>query len=346
MSLFKKIVTHYRALLIAGVMIGAGFTFFQLSNTPLFQTNTLQSLKSLEIQPPQAEMFLGDSLDFTSYGKSSTTSVPVKSKWEIAGTAPEGVLLNNCTDTEKCKVYSADKAGNFLLKASSQEVSITASVTIKNEWAPNPFKDVVPDWAKNTINILHSRGIMLGYKDGRFAAGDPVTRVQFTLLLSRLMEYLSVYKIDLLIKDKNCNIYSDVPKHHYAYKAVCFGHYYKWFDNIPLNKKFLPDQQLLREEAAQIVYNTLVKGNLQNLFGQTIEKGLKYALFFDDVRYDHHYAIAINGISILDIMTGRNGDRNREIFDPKGVLNRAQAATIIYRTNQTVFKCSQEENSC
>lgn len=139
--------------------------------------------------------------------------------------------------------------------------TVQAEVTIKNPNHDNaikihiPFADVPKEhWAYGDIHAFREKNITQGLGNNQFGLGKTITRGEFTTFLARLMEWENLYPIK--------NNFKDVLPNHifypYVESAVNQG-------AITLdNELFRPDQEITREEMAQIIvgalgYNALAK---------------------------------------------------------------------------------------
>lgn len=122
------------------------------------------------------------------------------------------------------------------------------------------FTDVDPQnnqWAYNSIYLMAEKGILTGYPDGRFRPEQPVSRAEWTVMVSRLFDK---YRPNLYA---NASLriagYSDVPREHWAYKEIS-----EMYDgSFPLGAygvnergelRFRPDEELTRLQLAQMMY--------------------------------------------------------------------------------------------
>lgn len=301
----------------------------------------------LYINPAEVVMEVGDAYEFSAFTNSGTGQVPVESDWQAVRMndqnqeedAPD-IGLPNCNGSDTCMVSAGNVTGEVTLRVNDGDQEATATVWIQPGEVEVSFEDEVPEWASLSIGLLQRRGIMKGYEDGRFAAADKVTRAQFITLLYRLMPYYQMQP-EALLEGKDCNVHPDVPSDHFAYKPVCFAYYFGWEENLPLEgDKLLPDQNLLRKEAAQLLYNAIgqhVYEKMLERYDRTIEDtppGYAASLF-TDVQQTNRHADAIGVVAALDLMTGVEGERVRHFYGDRE-LNRAEAATLIWRTMSTI----------
>ncbi len=105
------------------------------------------------------------------------------------------------------------------------------------------FKDVPhTHWAHEAILKVEKAGIMIGYPDGTFRPGDPVSRAEMTKLLSRMVE--ETYSGD--------NYFGDVPSDHWAKAEIAALARLGIITGYP-DGTFRPEQKINRGEAAVIL---------------------------------------------------------------------------------------------
>lgn len=296
------------------------------------------------IDPQEVTLQVLDSYEFSAFTQMGTHQIPVLSDWtatrkngqNVEEPAPD-IGLPNCQQTATCMVFAGNQTGEVTLHATdANNQEATAQFIIQPGEVAIQFKDEIPEWAKEAISALQKRGILSGYEDGRFAPEDKVTRGQFITMLYRLMPYYQI-EAETLLKNKNCQVHSDVPEAHFAYKPVCFASYYGWEKGLTLEgDTLLPDNVLTRQEAAQLLYNAIAKHAYATQllrYDRTPENTPSEfaARKFTDMNFRSPHAEAIGVVAFLSLMEGvqERGDRN---FYPLRELNRAEAATLIWRT--------------
>ena len=302
----------------------------------------------LYIDPKEVVMEVADSYEFSAFANLGTGQIPMESAWEATRKddqnqeipAPD-IGLPNCNSKATCMLFAGDVMGEVTLTATSEdEQEAMATVMIQGGEVEAAFEDEIPEWASRSIGILKNRGIIKGYEDGRFAPADRVTRAQFITMLYRLMPY---YQIDAeaLLVNKDCKVHSDVPVNHFAYLPVCFAYHYGWEEGVPLEgDRLLPNQDLLRQEAAQLLYNAIGQyaySSVLSLYGRIPQDSpARYsANLFRDMTSDSPYAEVVGIMADLRLMQGVQEDQSRNFY-PLREINRAEAATLIWRTMGTV----------
>ena len=115
---------------------------------------------------------------------------------------------------------------------------------------PN-FKDTESSWYNKAINAVVARGIMKGYPDGRFRPNAPITRAEFTQMISTIDN-----------KPYGTAPFVDV-KGHWAERAIGSEYQAKRIAGYP-DGLFRPDANITRAEAA-VILNKIFERNFDNL---------------------------------------------------------------------------------
>ena len=125
-----------------------------------------------------------DAEDFSDWGQ-------VTNQEELAVMAALGVL----------KGYGDGSYGATMTFTRAEAAAIVTRLLIgvpnadiyEKSTAPTDFNDVPPDhWASGLISYAAGRGIIAGYGNGNFGPGDPVTAVQFAIMLMRVLGLATV----------------------------------------------------------------------------------------------------------------------------------------------------------
>lgn len=309
------------------------------TSTPSVQTETKYKEGDYYIAPQIDTMHWADKQEFTSYIEMSTGPVAVESAWSVSN--KQRAEFKNCEESKTCTVYT--DMGNIQFDLIAKHENKSASMTIKPAYnTVNPFSDTLPDWADTEIVSLYNRGIITGYADGRYGAGDPVTRAQYVLLSQKTAEFVGV-DLSQVTEDQNCDIFSDVSKDHYAYNAICIAHNLGWLNGIDFpENKFQPDLTLKRDLGAQITYNVILKGTIARVDNELKKTGIT---ILDDIILDqiHEYTDLTEDMPYLEAMLsasylGVMGESGSRKFNPEGDLNRAQAAAILWRAKYSMHE--------
>lgn len=280
-------------------------------------------LLEITLDVENIELDPGDPYSFTSYGVYSTVTVPIKTEWALSGDAL-GSLSCEGSSSKTCDFESNSSGGEADLTIEliddGQTFQDIAYITVS---APveNPFSDEIPDWADKSIIRLKDMGIMKGYDDGQFGAGDSLTQGQVVTLVDRLLDYKA---IDYNKSEENCDIYPDISSDHYAYKSICHFYYAGWLDE-EAGDKWGVDDPATRAVTSQLMYNVV---------GETVESKMDIdmdlyasAIDFSDVTITNSNSTAIAAMDTFGIMNGYDDGT----FGPNNTLNRAEAAVVIDR---------------
>lgn len=207
-----------------------------------------------------------------------------------------------------------------LLSLSHQSVPPLQAYVSGGVTVNSPFHDAIPDWAQESILSLYKEGIIRGYDDGRYGAGDPVTRGQVATLLYRILRARNILTAD----PYGCEqAFDDVGVTHYAFVPLCVLK----LDDLAQNAgHFAPDIPAPRAVTAAITVRTLGPTLLQSL-NESIADVLAKGQAFPDVSLSSPYYQDIAVANETQIMTGYPNGR----FGPEDSLNRAEAAVVMDR---------------
>ena len=117
----------------------------------------------------------------------------------------------------------------------------------KNAAASNAFYDVSANaWYAQSVNFLASKGIVVGYPDGSYRPGQPITRAEFTTIISKYgnLSYAENYA------------FSDVARDHWAFAYIYSAYAKGWIVGYP-DGTFRPNNPITRAEVVKIVNNML-----------------------------------------------------------------------------------------
>ena len=111
----------------------------------------------------------------------------------------------------------------------------------------NPFTDIDNHWAKESILIMNSLGIVKGYDDQTFKPENMITRAEFATMISRFDNIVNI--------QMNTNFY-DVPEDHWAYSTINYARYMGWISGYA-DGSFKPNNRITRAEAITIINRML-----------------------------------------------------------------------------------------
>ena len=113
------------------------------------------------------------------------------------------------------------------------------------------FTDTESSWYNKAINVSVFRGIMKGYPDGRFRPNAPISRAEFTQMISTIDN-----------KPYGVAPFADVPGH-WAERAIGSEYQAKRITGYP-DGLFRPDANITRAEAA-VILNKIFERKYDNL---------------------------------------------------------------------------------
>ena len=131
---------------------------------------------------------------------------------------------------------------------------------------PN-FKDTESSWYNKAINAIVARGIMKGYPDGRFRPNAPITRAEFTQMISTIDN-----------KPYGTAPFADVPGH-WAERAIGSEYQAKRITGYP-DGLFRPDANITRAEAA-VILNKIFERNFDAMSLAKCKNALMLKRFID-----------------------------------------------------------------
>lgn len=164
------------------------------------------------------------------------------------------------------------------------------------------FTDISNNWARDMIEVIAERGIIMGYPDGTFRPNESITRQHIAVIFARAFE---------LTTKREATPFSDVPQNHPYYDSITKLQQAGIVDGS--NGAFNPNAPMTRAQMAKI---------LVLAFGLT-PGGTST---FQDVpathwSYDYICALADSAIAL-----GDNGN-----FKPDEPVTRAQFVAFMYR---------------
>jgi len=227
--------------------------------------------------------------------------------------------INNSELGEYLTVLHISKDGNLQTIPNAKYVSSSKSVVFKinhlSKFAVvksyKSFKDIdTLEWAKKSIEVLASKGIVKGVNQDNFLPSKTVTRAEFVSMLVRAFGFYAV-------SDDN---FDDASPSDYYYEYVGIAKKIGLVKGY--NKKFNPNLPIKREDVAVLISRAI-----------ELEKGIKIKANYDvlnkfeDANNISEYAKdCITWLISQNIITGKNN-----LISPKSFATRAEAATILYR---------------
>lgn len=169
------------------------------------------------------------------------------------------------------------------------------------------FKDVNGHWAEADITALATNGLLNGMSEDKFVPDGKVTRAEFVkMMVSGLRVNTNGYK----------NLFTDVVAADWFAEYVQTAHNMGILPDVMCDGgKFLPDQQITREEAAAIL------GKISSIKGKS---GNSATTFKDSNKIDSTLKANVE----LAVASGLIKGFDDGSFKPEDKLTRAQAATM------------------
>ncbi len=178
------------------------------------------------------------------------------------------------------------------------------------------FKDMdEADWATTAVDTLKNKNIITGYNDNTFKPMQHINRAEFAQLLLNLAD-ATEYKMT----EENTVAFDDVGDE--WYKTAVLKIAGAGVINGKGNNTFAPLEEITREDAAVMIYRLLSK---EFSFTEKAE-------FSDYGDISTYASDAISYLSGVKIISGK-GDN---LFMPKSVITRAEAAQLIYNAYNMV----------
>lgn len=91
------------------------------------------------------------------------------------------------------------------------EFAVILSHVLKDETAPNPFKDTAGHWAKDAIDKAYAQGIIKGYGDNTFRPDALVSRAEAVAMANR------TFRLQKTVVE---NPFTDISSDHWAYNDI------------------------------------------------------------------------------------------------------------------------------
>ena len=314
-----------------GLTLGlVGLSSLAAISTITLTANNLAGLRSVEIRPfGDFSIDPGEQLMLTAEGDYVTYSMPLRGAWKITDGEDLGYFKESQCDSAKTCTFQADNfGGEVTIFVEASGFTDEAVIHIRRPEPPkpvkNPFQDSIPEWAGEPIVNLRERGIIYGYDDGRYGAGDLLTRGQLITIFHR-----TLVKMNLIAPRHDCTmVYNDVPGGHYAYDAACVFRRNYWTDSL---SSLGPNDPVTRGETASLI-NRVLGAALLDANNLRLGKVLADGPYFRDVPLAHQYFGDTAVTKAVQVMQG-NPDGT---FDSDKTLNRAEAATIFWRVMKEV----------
>jgi hypothetical protein len=173
------------------------------------------------------------------------------------------------------------------------------------------FSDIQNHWAAEFIEALAVKGIIKGFKDGKFRPDEPLTRAQYAAILSNAFN---------LPKTKTIKNFQDVESNFWGYQAIQKNYSHKFLQGFP-NNKFYPNGKVQRVQ----VIAALVSGSALASRNDTRE-----LLFYDDWKDIPEWAITQVATATPKQLIVNYPNPKR--LNPTQNATRAEVAVMIYQS--------------
>jgi carboxyl-terminal processing protease len=170
-------------------------------------------------------------------------------------------------------------------------------------------------WASHYILHLSKQGILRGQTEHLFGPLNHVTRADFAVMLTRML--------GLIPGQTDALSFTDISSHAYFASSIAAVYREGLMSGRAIDR-FDPYGQLTREEAAVII-SRILRSN-----GAILEAPEVLDSFFDKELIASWARDSVAVVISYNIMGGTAAN----VFEAKGIVNRAQAAAILYRLAQ------------
>jgi len=185
----------------------------------------------------------------------------------------------------------------------------------------NAFSDIKDDPNREAILSLQQAGVVNGVTDELFAPKGTVTMAQGVVLLVKSLD-LNIDNIRFIKEPKASDYFTKVPDDAWYANAFVIAH----LNGLPLDKDVDPQQQLTREQFANLLFHALLtKGDYA--FNEM------YVILKDEKDVNPDYMESIQKLIVSKIAETEDG-----YFHPKNAITRSEAAKLIHNTIEFVKK--------
>lgn len=221
---------------------------------------------------------------------------------------------------EKITVWYIDGQGNIVPVPNGRYDPTTGTVKFTTThfskfaiaYVKTSFNDLGNvDWAKKSIEVLASKGILKGISNEEYAPQTYITRADFLYFLIRTLD------VDKKV-DAN---FDDISKDAYYYNEIAIAKKIGITDGIG-NNKFNPDANIRRQDMIVLTRRALILLDKLNVQGTASDLDQ-----FTDKSLVAQYAVNSIASFIKEGLIVGNGNK----INPLGNTTRAEAAVFLYR---------------
>lgn len=255
-------------------------------------------------------MVNGERVSWNNPAEPVTVSVPYEPALEELEN-PEHIVILYIDDSGNTTPISNSRYHN-----DTDEVVFTTTHFSKFAVAYNKksFLDLSDySWANKQIEVLASKGIIIGVSDNRFDPSISITRADAVLLLMRAL--------DFPLLDGEGSSFTDVQADDYYYEAVAAAESLGIINGVS-DQTFDPSTAISRQDMMLMIHRALSVGEKEQREAATgVLNGYR------DKDQIASYALAsISSLVESGVVIGHDNQLN-----PTGKLTRAEAAVLIYR---------------
>ncbi|GIP16493.1 hypothetical protein J40TS1_21350 [Paenibacillus montaniterrae] len=182
-------------------------------------------------------------------------------------------------------------------------------VVVENSASFNDIANL--NWAKDKIQLLADKGLLLGKGNGKFDPNGNVTRAEFTTMLVRAFNLNASTELT----------FNDVSENAWYHDAISAAKAYGIVNGRSASV-FDPNAKITREEMASMAANAL-KAVLEFENPSNVEELLSKFVDGDKVVAVHRTNVAMLKNEAIIQGKGKNN------YDPKGTATRAEAAVVL-----------------
>ncbi|MFJ7936658.1 NEAT domain-containing protein [Sporosarcina sp. NPDC096371] len=212
-------------------------------------------------------------------------------------------------------VPAQNYTGNHVVRLAFDKASIKAA-DATTETPEAPFTDIEKSFAKQYIAALATKDIVKGKTATTFAPNEQITRAQFVVILSRVLD-LPKKEFEGLFSDVSSNMKSAVYEIEAANRAGIV--------NGAGKGKFLPNEVITRQQMATMIIQAI------EFKDESLLEGVTTKVAFTDTKNLKADAQKVIDLAAgLGIINGREVN-GQKVFEPTKNATRAEAATMVYQ---------------
>ena len=275
------------------------------SNADLEELRVWDKDKKLELSPS----FAAGTTSYTARTQAEQVEIAVKPAHSAAK-----VILKEKVITDRTKVLLKEGDNKLVLIVQAENGSKKEyTLNIRRE-TPKPsepaihFTDIAGHWAESDIKRAAAKGIVSGYPDGTFKPNHPVTRAEFTVMLTGALQ-LEEQSATVTFTDND-----QIGK--WAKQAVAQAVQTEMINGYE-DGSFRPNAHITRAEMAVMIARAL----------KLPLKANSVTVFADDEAIPQWAKSSVEAIRAIGISSGREGNK----FVPSETATRAEAAVMLLR---------------